>query len=49
MRGTVKEILSATFGIVILVIILEHAGAFSKVLTSGSSAYVKAVSGLEGH
>ncbi len=49
MRGTVKEILSATFGIVILVIILEHAGGFSKVVTSGSSAYVTAVHGLEGH
>ncbi len=39
MRSTLKQVLAATFGLAALVIVLEHAGGFSKVLASGASAY----------
>ena len=39
MRFSLKQILSATFGLAVLMIILEHAGAFSQVLESGVGAY----------
>jgi len=49
MRFTLRQILSATFGLAALVIILEHAGNFSKILESGSSAYATGFNALTGH
>ncbi len=49
MRGTVAKVLSATFGLAALLIILEHAGGFSKVLDSGAGAYATGFAALTGH
>jgi hypothetical protein len=48
-RGTVAKILSATFGLAALLIILEHAGGFSKVLDSSAGAYATGFAALTGH
>jgi hypothetical protein len=49
MRGTVAKVLSATFGLAALLIILEHAGGFSKVLDSGAGAYATGFAAITGH
>lgn len=49
MKGDIKQILGATFTVVILVVILEHAGAFSQILGKTASAYATDVRALEGH
>jgi len=49
MRGELREILTATFTVVVLVVILEHAGAFSQILGRSASAYATDVRALEGH
>jgi hypothetical protein len=48
-RFGLKQIISATFGLAILVVILEHAGAFSRVLESGAGSYATAFNALTGH
>jgi len=48
MRSELREILTATFTVVILVVILEHAGAFSQILGKSASAYATSVRALEG-
>jgi hypothetical protein len=48
-RGTVAKVLSATFGLAALLIILEHAGGFSKVLDAGAGAYATGFSAITGH
>ncbi len=49
MRGTIKEVMTAIFGIAILVIILEHAGGFSKVVGSSVSGTDQVFNTLVGH
>jgi hypothetical protein len=48
-RFSLRQILAGTFGIATLIVILEHAGAFSQVLESGSGAYATAFNALTGH
>jgi hypothetical protein len=48
-RYSLKQLLSATFGLAALLIILEHAGQFSKVLESGAGAYATGYNALIGH
>ncbi len=48
-RFSLKQLLSATFGLAALVIVLEHAGAFSKVLESSAGAYATGFNTLTGH
>jgi hypothetical protein len=49
MRGSFRQILSATFGLAVLLIIVEHAGGFSKILESGAGAYATGFAALTGH
>jgi hypothetical protein len=49
MRFSLRQIITATFGLAILVVILEHVGAFSKVLESGAGSYATAFNALTGH
>lgn len=49
MRGSLRQILSATFGLAALLIIVEHAGGFSKILESASGAYATGFASLTGH
>lgn len=49
MRSTLKQLLAATFGLAALLIILEHAGGFSRVLDSGAGAYATGFAALTGH
>ncbi len=39
MRGTLRQVLAWTFGLAALVIVLEHAGGFSKALTAAGNLY----------
>lgn len=48
MRMTIREVLTATFALATLVVILEHAGGFSKILSSGASAYSTGFKALTG-
>jgi hypothetical protein len=48
-RGSLRQLLAATFGLAILVVILEHAGQFSKVLEAGVGAYSTGFNTLTGH
>lgn len=49
MRGSLRQLLGATFGLAALVIIIEHAGGFSKILDSGAGAYSTGFNALVGH
>lgn len=49
MRGSLRQILTATFGLAALLIILERAGGFSKILESSASAYATGFAALTGH
>lgn len=49
MKGSIHEILAATFTVVIVVVILEHAGGFSQILGKSATAYATDVRALEGH
>lgn len=49
MRGSLKQILTATFGLAALLVILEHAGGFSKVISSASGGYATGFAALTGH
>jgi hypothetical protein len=49
LRFSLKQIISATFGLAILVVILEHAGSFSRILESGAGSYATAFNALTGH
>jgi hypothetical protein len=49
MRASVKQILSAVFGIAVLIIIVEHAGGFSSILESGAGAFSTGFQALTGH
>jgi hypothetical protein len=48
-RGSLRQILTATFGLAALLIIVEHAGGFSRILESGAGAYATGFSALTGH
>jgi hypothetical protein len=48
-RYSLKQLLSATFGLAALVVILEHAAGFSRVLEAGSGAYATGFNALTGH
>jgi len=48
-RATIGQIVTATFGVVFLVVILEHAGGFSQILGKSATAYATSVKALEGH
>jgi hypothetical protein len=48
-RFTIKQVLSATFGLAALLIIVEHAGGFSQILESGAGAYATGFQALTGH
>jgi hypothetical protein len=48
-RSTLAKVLSATFGLAALLIVLEHAGGFSKVLESGAGAYATGFAAITGH
>jgi hypothetical protein len=48
-RGSLRQILTATFGLAALLIIVEHAGGFSKILESGAGAYATGFAALTGH
>jgi hypothetical protein len=48
-RFSLRQIITATFGLAVLVVILEHAGQFSKVLESGAGSYATAFNALTGH
>jgi hypothetical protein len=48
-RFTLKQVLSATFGLAALLMILEHAGAFTKILTASASSYATAFNAVTGH
>jgi hypothetical protein len=49
LRFTVKEILTATFGLAAFVVLLEHAGGFSRVVSSSAGAYAETFGALTGH
>jgi hypothetical protein len=49
MRSTLKQVLAATFGLAALLIIVEHAGGFSKLLDSSAGAYATGFAALTGH
>lgn len=49
MRFTLRQILSATFGLAALLIIVEHAGGFSQILESATSGYATGFQALTGH
>lgn len=49
MRGSLRQILTATFGLAALLIIVEHAGGFSKILETGASSYSTGFAALTGH
>lgn len=49
MRGSLRQILTATFGLAALLIIVEHAGGFSKILDSASGGYATGFAALTGH
>jgi hypothetical protein len=48
-RFSFRQVITATFGLAVLVVILEHAGAFSRVLESGAGSYATAFNALTGH
>jgi hypothetical protein len=48
-RGSLRQILTATFGLAALLIIVEHAGGFSRILESGAGAYATGFAALTGH
>jgi len=49
MRGSLRQLLTATFGLAALLILVEHAGGFSKILESGAGAYATGFAALTGH
>lgn len=49
MRGSLRQILTATFGLAALLVIVEHAGGFSKILEAGGGAYATGFAALTGH
>lgn len=49
LRFTVKEILTATFGLAAFVVLLEHAGGFSKVVQASTTGYAETFGALTGH
>ncbi len=49
MRFTVGEIIRATVVLAGLLIIVEHAGGFSKVLSSGATSYATVFNAVSGH
>jgi hypothetical protein len=48
-RFSLRQVITATFGLAVLVVILEHAGAFSRVLEAGAGSYATAFNALTGH
>jgi hypothetical protein len=48
-RSTLAKVLSATFGLAALLVVLEHAGGFSKILDSGAGAYATGFAAITGH
>lgn len=48
MKYTVRELLTYTFGVVILFLLLTHAGGFATGVKSLASGYVGGVRALEG-
>jgi hypothetical protein len=49
MRFTVGEIIRATVFLAALLIIVEHAGGFSRVLGAGASSYTQIFTAVSGH
>lgn len=49
MRGSLRQILTATFALAALLIIVEHAGGFSRILDSASGGYATGFAALTGH
>jgi hypothetical protein len=49
MRFPLSQLLQATFALAALVIIVEHAGGFSKILGAGANAYATGFNALTGH
>lgn len=49
MRGLVFKVATSVFGLAALLIILEHAGGFSSILGTGSSAFATGYEALTGH
>jgi hypothetical protein len=48
-RGSLRQVLTATFGLAALLIIVEHAGGFSKILEAGAGSYATGFAALTGH
>lgn len=48
MRSLAVKIVVYTFGVAALIAVLEHAGGFSQILTSGSTSYATAFGALTG-
>jgi hypothetical protein len=49
MRFSISQLLQATFALAALVVIVEHAGGFSKILGAGANAYATGFNALTGH
>ena len=49
MRSSLKQLLGATFGLAVLLVIVEHSGGFSKVLGASAGAYSTGFNALIGH
>ncbi len=49
MRSLVVKVAGSVFALAALLIILEHAGGFSSVLSTGSSAFATGFEALTGH
>jgi hypothetical protein len=48
-RGNLRQLLGATVALAVLTVILEHAGAFSRILESSAGAYATGFNALTGH